>query len=105
MLFDEPTSFLDIRHQYEVLELMEALQRAGKTVVTVLHDIALAARYATHLVVMKDGAIFDNGAPADVVTEAMVRDVYGLEAQIFEDPTSHTPVLSARRISAGLGGA
>ncbi|MEO1239543.1 MAG: ABC transporter ATP-binding protein [Pseudomonadota bacterium] len=100
MLFDEPTSFLDIRHQYEVLELMAALQRDGKTVVTVLHDIALAARYATNLVVMKDGAIYAHGTPADVVTAAMVQDVYGLTADIIADPNSGTPMLSARPMDA-----
>jgi iron complex transport system ATP-binding protein len=96
MLFDEPTSFLDIRHQYEVLELMAGLQQAGKTVVTVLHDIALAARYATHLVVIKDGEIYARGTPVDVVTADMVRGVYGLKADIITDPNSGTPILSAR---------
>lgn len=96
VLFDEPTSFLDIRYQYDVLDLMAGLPGAGKTVVAVLHDIAQAARYATDVVVMADGRIRHRGAPAETVTEAMVADVYGLNAVIFADPVSGTPMLTPR---------
>ncbi len=94
VLFDEPTSFLDIKHQYEVLELMEELNRAGKTVVAVLHDIAQAARFASELMVMKDGALVAQGGPDEVVTETMVRDVYDLSARVYPDPVSGSAVVS-----------
>ena len=94
ILLDEPTSFLDIRYQFEVLELMSALHKAGKTVVAVLHDIAQAARFATHIVVMKDGRIEANGPPDLVVTSDMVSRVYGLQAHIYADPVSGTKVVS-----------
>lgn len=98
VLFDEPTSFLDIRYQYEVLDLMAALHAQGKTVVAVLHDIAQAARYATDLVVMKDGAIHALGSPDQIVTEAMLEQVYGLKARVFADPVTNTPAVSAERV-------
>lgn len=94
ILLDEPTSFLDIRYQFEVLELMSALHKAGKTVVAVLHDIAQAARFATHIVVMKDGQIEASGPPDQVITADMVRRVYGLQAHIYADPVSGSKVVS-----------
>ncbi len=102
MLFDEPTSSLDIKYQYEVLDLLRALKSAGKTVVVVLHDIEQAARYADELVVMKDGSFLRRGAPADVVTREMVREVFGIEAKVFPDPNTGTPLISPRdRMSDG----
>lgn len=94
VLFDEPTSFLDIRYQYEVLNLIQGLNRAGKTVVAVLHDIAQAARYATDIVVMSGGDVRHRGAPSDTVTEEMVRDIYGLASRVFADPVSGTPMVT-----------
>lgn len=96
VLFDEPTSFLDIRYQYEVLDLMSALHKQGKTVVAVLHDIAQAARYATDLVVMKEGAVHARGTPPEIVTEEMLHQVYGIAAQVFADPVTGKPAVSAR---------
>lgn len=94
MLFDEPTSFLDIHFQYEVLGLMKQLNNQGKTIVTVLHDIAQAARYADTLVVMKDGRLYAQGNPKDIVTPQMVLEVYGIDTLVYPDPVTGTPVVS-----------
>lgn len=94
VLFDEPTSFLDIRYQYEVLDLMAALNASGKTVVTVLHDIAQAARYATDVVVMRDGKLHARGTPGETVTEAMINEVYEVQARVFSDPVTGSPMVS-----------
>lgn len=93
LLLDEPTTFLDIAHQYDVLELCARLHREGRTLVVVLHDLNQAARYATHLVVMKDGRIVAQGAPRDVLDAALVQDVFGLACEIIDDPQSHTPLV------------
>ncbi|GAA4665665.1 ABC transporter ATP-binding protein [Frondihabitans cladoniiphilus] len=93
LLLDEPTTFLDIAHQYEVLELCARLHREGRTLVAVLHDLNQAARYATHLVVMKAGAIVAAGSPAQVLTASLVEDVFGLPCEIIDDPQSHTPMV------------
>ncbi len=95
VLFDEPTSFLDIRYQYEVLDLMATLHEQGKTVVAVLHDIAQAARYATDLVVMKDAQVCAVGKPTDIITEDMLSAVYGIDARVYADPVTGTPAVSA----------
>lgn len=94
LLLDEPTTFLDVTHQIEVLDLVTDLnRRAGTTVAIVLHDLNLAARYADHLIAMKSGAIAAQGAPADILTEDLVRDVFGLESRVIEDPVSGTPMV------------
>ncbi|WP_308168976.1 ABC transporter ATP-binding protein [Cellulomonas hominis] len=93
LLLDEPTTFLDITHQYDLLELFVDLHRAGRTVVAVLHDLNQACRYGTHLVAMRDGAVVAQGAPADVVTPAMVREVFGLDAMVVPDPAVGTPMV------------
>jgi iron complex transport system ATP-binding protein len=94
LLLDEPTTFLDLAHQVDVLDLVERLHRErGRTVVMVLHDLNLAARYADRLVAMHDGRIACSGAPAEVLTEQTMRDVFGLEAKIVEDPVSGTPLV------------
>ncbi|WP_104102024.1 ABC transporter ATP-binding protein [Arthrobacter sp. 08Y14] len=94
LLLDEPTTFLDVTHQIEVLDLITDLnRRAGTTVAIVLHDLNLAARYADHLIAMKSGAVAAQGAPADVVTEDLVRDVFGLESKVIPDPVSGTPMV------------
>ena len=109
MLLDEPTTFLDLAHQVEVLDLLAELnERDGRTVVLVLHDLNLACRYAHHLVAMKAGSIVAEGAPTDVVTEALVEDVFGLACRIIDDPVSGTPLvlpISARTalVSGSLG--
>jgi iron complex transport system ATP-binding protein len=93
LLLDEPTTYLDIAHQYEVLELCARLHGSGRTLVAVLHDLNQAARYATNLVVMKEGRIVAQGAPGDVLTAALVEDVFGLACEIIDDPQSHTPLV------------
>nr|WP_034605104.1 ABC transporter ATP-binding protein [Cellulosimicrobium composti] len=94
LLLDEPTTFLDIAHQIELLELCTDLNRdRGHTLVAVLHDLNHACRYATHLIAMKDGAIVAEGAPGDVVTAALVEDVFGLPCRIIPDPVTGTPLV------------
>ncbi|MFI7276127.1 ABC transporter ATP-binding protein [Streptomyces sp. NPDC049879] len=91
LLLDEPTTYLDIAHQVEVLNLVRHL--SGRTVVTVLHDLNQAARYADHLVAMKDGRIAARGRPGDIVTAELVRDVFGLEALVVPDPVTGSPLV------------
>ena len=94
LLLDEPTTFLDLAHQVEVLDLVTDLNRArGTTVAIVLHDLNLAARYADHIIAMKDGAVAAMGSPAEVVTEDLVRDVFRLESRVVPDPVSGTPLI------------
>ncbi|MBF6054392.1 ATP-binding cassette domain-containing protein [Streptomyces eurocidicus] len=99
VLLDEPTSALDIGHAVEVLDLVRQVAVAGRTVVMVLHDLASAARYADTVVAMKDGRIVAQGAPRDVVDTALVRELYGIEADILQAPDDGSPVVvpSARR--------
>lgn len=94
LMFDEPTSFLDIRYQLDVLDLLTVLKATGKVVVVVLHDIEQAARYADEIIVMKAGGIVDRGPPGQVVTEAMIADVFGIAAEVFPDPNTGTPLIS-----------
>ncbi|MEV8317238.1 ABC transporter ATP-binding protein [Streptomyces sp. NPDC059900] len=99
LLLDEPTTYLDISHQVEVLDLVRQLAAGtgegerGRTVVVVLHDLNQAARYADHLVAMKQGRIVAEGAPADVVTEELVREVFGLECVVVPDPVTGSPLV------------
>ncbi len=94
LLLDEPTTFLDVAHQIEVLDLLTDLNRSrGTTIVMVLHDLNLAARYADELVAMKDGQIHACGAPDAVVTEDLVRDVFGMDSRVIPDPVSGSPVV------------
>jgi iron complex transport system ATP-binding protein len=94
LLLDEPTTFLDLAHQVDVLDLVERLHaETGRTVVMVLHDLNLAARYAQRLVAMKDGAIAAQGNPADVLTEELLAEVFELEARVVTDPVAGTPMV------------
>lgn len=94
LLLDEPTTYLDLAHQVEVLDLITDLnQRRGTTVAIVLHDLNLAARYADHVIAMKGGRIVAEGTSADVVTEDLVRDVFGLDSRVLPDPISGTPLI------------
>lgn len=93
LLLDEPTTFLDIAHQYEVLSLCSRLHAEGRTLVAVLHDLNQAARFATHLVVMRDGAVVAQGVPAEIITAKLVEAVFGLPARIVPDPVSGTPLV------------
>ncbi|WP_192907069.1 ABC transporter ATP-binding protein [Glycomyces paridis] len=93
LLLDEPTTFLDITHQIEVLDLCAKLHREGRTLVAVLHDLNQAARYATHLIAMREGAIVAEGAPAEIVTADMVEEVFDLRCRIIDDPETGTPLV------------
>jgi iron complex transport system ATP-binding protein len=94
LLLDEPTTYLDLAHQVEVLDLITDLNRQrGTTVAIVLHDLNLAARYADHVIAMKAGRIVAEGTAADVVTEDLVRDVFGLDSRVLPDPISGTPLI------------
>jgi iron complex transport system ATP-binding protein len=94
LLLDEPTTYLDLAHQVEVLDLITDLNRQrGTTVVIVLHDLNLAARYADHVIAMKRGRIVAEGAVRDVVTENMVKDVFGLDCRVAPDPVSGAPLI------------
>ncbi|MEM8590967.1 MAG: ABC transporter ATP-binding protein [Pseudomonadota bacterium] len=99
LLLDEPTTFLDIGHQLEVLDLVQSLNRdRGMTVIMVLHDLNQAAKYADRMVVLSQGGIFADGLPSDVFTPAMLADVFGIEASVTIDPntgTSHCVPLRA----------
>jgi iron complex transport system ATP-binding protein len=94
LLLDEPTTYLDLAHQVEMLDLLADLNtRRGTTVVMVLHDLNLAARYADHLVAMADGSVVAEGPPAEVVTEDVVRGVFDLDCRVITDPVSRTPLV------------
>lgn len=94
LLLDEPTTFLDVSHQIDVLDLLTDLNHTrGTTIVMVLHDLNLAARYADHLVTMLEGRPFTAGSPQAVLTQDMVRKVFGLKSQILLDPTSGRPMM------------
>ncbi|MER6310859.1 ABC transporter ATP-binding protein [Streptomyces sp. NPDC001739] len=93
-LLDEPTTYLDIQHQIEVLDLCAELhEEQGRTLVAVLHDLNHAARYATHLIAMKDGEIIAQGPPADIVTADLVARVFGISCQVIDDPETGTPLV------------
>ncbi|MFD4696035.1 ABC transporter ATP-binding protein [Streptomyces niveus] len=94
LLLDEPTTFLDIAHQVEVLDLVRRLNHEqGRTVVIVLHDLNQAARYADHLVAMKSGRIVAEGHPGEIVTAELVREVFGLESVVVPDPVTGSPLV------------
>jgi iron complex transport system ATP-binding protein len=97
LLLDEPTTFLDVAHQIDVLDLLTDLNRdRGTTIVMVLHDINMAARYADHLFAVREGEIVASGAPSDVVTADLIRDVFDLDALVVGDPVSGTPIVLPR---------
>lgn len=94
LLLDEPTTYLDLAHQMEVLDLLADLNaERGRTLVLVLHDLNQACRYAHHLVALCDGRIVAEGTPGDVVTEDMVRRVFGIDTMIVADPVAGTPLV------------
>ena len=94
LLLDEPTTYLDVANQLEVLDLLIDLNaRKGTTVVMVLHDLGLAARYSDELIAMRSGSILAQGTPSDVVTEETVREVFGISSKVVPDPVSGAPLV------------
>jgi iron complex transport system ATP-binding protein len=94
LLLDEPTTFLDIAHQVEVLDLVtEVNDERGVTVVMVLHDLNQACRYAHHVIALRDGAVVASGDPTEVITAALVREVFGLDCVVIPDPVVGTPMV------------
>lgn len=92
LLLDEPTTYLDIAYQVEILDTLRELNSArGITIVMVLHDINLSARYADHLFAMGEGRLVREGAPADVITQETMREIFGISCQVLNDPVSGTP--------------
>lgn len=103
LLLDEPTTFLDIAHQIEVLDLCADLHEEGHTLVAVLHDLNHACRYASHLIAMKGGEIVAQGLPAEVVTAELVEAVFGVRCRVVDDPETGTPlVVPAARARRGI---
>ncbi|MFD2840008.1 ABC transporter ATP-binding protein [Populibacterium corticicola] len=97
LLLDEPTTFLDLTHQIEILDLLTDLNRArGTTIVMVMHDMNLAARYSHHIIALRGGTLVAQGTPEQVITEELVHDVFALPAQVTQDPVSQTPLVSPR---------
>jgi iron complex transport system ATP-binding protein len=101
LLLDEPTTYLDLAHQIDVLDLLAELNASrGTTIVMVLHELNLAARYADHLIAMRGGQIRAEGTPDEVITEDIIRDVFSLASRVVLDPVTATPMvlpLSTRR--------
>ncbi|MFG2159336.1 ABC transporter ATP-binding protein [Streptomyces olivaceus] len=107
LLLDEPTTYLDIQHQIDVLDLCAELhEEQGRTLVAVLHDLNHAARYATHLIALREGEIIAEGAPKDVVTADLVERVFGLRCQVIDDPETGTPLVvpAARKARGAVTG-
>ncbi len=94
LLLDEPTTFLDVSHQVEVLDLLTELNRTkGTTIVLVLHDLNLAARYADHLIALRDGRLHAAGRPADILDPGLVEVVFGMPSTVIDDPVSGKPLV------------
>ena len=101
LLLDEPTTFLDMAHQIEVLQLLARLNRdEGRTILMVLHDLNNAARYSHHVVALSRGRVFDAGPPSEVVTPRLLRDVFGVEADVVPDPRTGLPLCVPHGLSA-----
>jgi len=97
LLLDEPTTFLDVTHQVEILDLLTDLNRSrGTTIVMVLHDINLAARYADHVVAVNEGRVVASGTPSAVITASLVQQVFGLDSLVMTDPVSGAPMVLPR---------
>ena len=94
LFLDEPTTFLDIAYQVEILDLLTDLNRKrGITIVMVLHDINLSAKYADYLFAVKNGTLAASGTPAEVITESLIREIYGLNCCVQKDPISGNPFM------------
>ncbi|MEV0120345.1 ABC transporter ATP-binding protein [Streptomyces sp. NPDC050703] len=93
LLLDEPTTYLDLAHAIDVLDLVDDLHESGRTVVMVLHDLNLATRYSDNLVVMRDGSILAQGHPRDVITAELLEEAFGLRARVVDDPVGDRPLI------------
>ncbi|MGW5565499.1 ABC transporter ATP-binding protein [Streptomyces tendae] len=93
LLLDEPTTYLDLAHAVDVLDLVDDLHESGRTVVMVLHDLNLATRYSDNLVVMREGAILAQGHPRDVITAELLHEAFGLRAKVIDDPVGNRPLI------------
>ncbi|HDM8042969.1 TPA: Fe(3+) dicitrate ABC transporter ATP-binding protein FecE [Vibrio campbellii] len=92
VMLDEPTTYLDLSHQVELMKLIQKLNAAGKTVIVVLHDLNQACRYCDHLVVLKKGQVTHQGAPEEIFTQSLLKEVFDLDAMIMNDPVSNKPM-------------
>jgi iron-siderophore transport system ATP-binding protein len=94
LFLDEPTTFLDITYQVEILDLLTDLnQKHNTTIVMVLHDINLSARYADYIFAMREGQLVAEGIPSKIITSDIIKNIYGLDSVVMEDPVSHTPLI------------
>ena len=91
LFLDEPTTYLDLSHQFEIMELTRQLKQAGKTVIMVLHDLNLAARYSDLLFAIRNGAVYAGGESSHVLTEKNLEEIFEIEATVFEDTINHCP--------------
>lgn len=103
LLLDEPTTFLDVAHQVELMELFAQLNAEGRTLVAVLHDLNHAARYATHIIAMREGRILAEGSPREVITSERVHEVFGLSNVVIPDPVTGGPLVVPLRGTAAFG--
>jgi iron complex transport system ATP-binding protein len=95
-MLDEPTTYLDLSHQIELMKMMRSMNEQGKTVIVVLHDLNQACRYCDHLIVLNQGQVVSQGAPQQVFTEQLLEEVFNLDAVIINDPVADTPMCIAR---------
>ncbi|MFD4995618.1 ABC transporter ATP-binding protein [Streptomyces buecherae] len=93
LLLDEPTTYLDLAHAIDVLDLVDDLHESGCTVVMVLHDLNLATRYSDHLIVMRAGSILAQGTPREVITAELLEEAFGLRAKVIDDPVGDRPLI------------
>lgn len=101
LFLDEPTTFLDMAHQLEVLQLLQKLNdEEGRTIVMVVHDLNHASRYAQHMVAIKSGRVVSEGTPAEVMNQEVLREVFGIEADIVADPRTGVPLCLPYQLSA-----
>jgi len=95
VMLDEPTTYLDLSHQIELMKLMQAMNKMGKTLIVVLHDLNQACRYCDELVVLKEGKLICQGSPDEVFTQTLLKQVFSLDAHIMADPIAKTPMCIA----------
>ncbi|MEX0161175.1 MULTISPECIES: ABC transporter ATP-binding protein [unclassified Microbacterium] len=103
LLLDEPTTFLDVAHQVDLMELLAHLNAQGRTLVAVLHDLNHAARYASHIIAMREGRIVAEGPPSEVITSERVQQVFGLANVVIDDPVTGGPLVVPLRGSTPAG--